>query len=99
MGKAWVKRWSPSVKDGMGSLVPALEITPIASIEKVLWRLPPSKSHAIRWLALAAQSNQNITLNGMANAGQDIVSMRRCLGQMGVSVSDMSAGATTQHPQ
>ena len=91
MGKAWVKRWSPSVKDGMGSLVPALEITPKISIEKVLWRLPPSKSHAIRWLALAAQSNQNITLNGMANAGQDIVSMRRCLGQMGLSISDMGA--------
>lgn len=91
MGKAWVKRWSPSVKDGMGSLVPALEITPKTSIEGVQWRLPASKSHAIRWLALAAQSNQTITLNGMAKAGQDIVSMRRCLGQMGVSISDMSA--------
>lgn len=89
MGKAWVKRWSPSVKDGMGSLIPALVITPIASIEKVPWRLPPSKSHAIRWLALGAQSRQNITLNGMGDAGQDIVSMRRCLSQMGVSISDL----------
>ena len=91
MGKAWVKRWSPSLKDGMGSLVPALKINPQSSIDKLTWNLPPSKSHAIRWLALAAQSEQEVTLHGLKNAGQDMVSMRRCLGQMGVQITDLDA--------
>ncbi len=91
MGKAWVKRWSPTLKDGMGSLIPALEITPGASIDELTWNLPPSKSHAIRWLALAAQSEQEVVLNGLGNAGQDIVSMRRCLGQMGVLITDLGS--------
>ena len=91
MGKAWVKRWSPKVKDGMGSLVPALKITQNPSIEKLTWNLSPSKSHAIRWLALAAQSEQEVVLRGLGNAGQDIVSMRRCLGQMGVVITDLDA--------
>lgn len=91
MGKAWVKRWSPSLKDGMGSLIPALKITPNSSIDELTWNLPPSKSHAIRWLALAAQSEQEVVLHGLGNAGQDIVSMRRCLGQMGVQITDLDA--------
>ena len=49
------------------------------------------KSHAIRWLALAAQSEQEVTLHGLKNAGQDMVSMRRCLGQMGVEITDLDA--------
>ena len=86
-----MKRWSPKVKDGMGSLVPALKITQNPSIEKLTWNLSPSKSHAIRWLALAAQSEQEVVLRGLGNAGQDIVSMRRCLGQMGVVITDLDA--------
>ena len=45
MGKAWVKRWSPSLKDGMGSLVPALKIKP-KLYRKLTWNLL-LKSHAI----------------------------------------------------
>jgi len=89
MGKAWVKRWSPRLDDGMGSLIPALKITPKESIERIIWNLSPSKSHAIRWLALGAQSKQDVVLQGLQNAGQDIVSMRRCLGQMGVHITDI----------
>ena len=89
MARAWVKRWSPHRGEGKGSLVPALNVEPPQSIEKILWSLPPSKSHAIRWLALAAQSNQNVRLENMAAAGQDIVSMRRCLRQLGVNITDL----------
>ncbi|MAF93338.1 hypothetical protein CMO85_01585 [Candidatus Woesearchaeota archaeon] len=89
MGKPWVKRWSPTLKDGMGRLIPALRITPKKAIESLAWNLPSSKSHAIRWLALAAQSNQDVILYGLGNAGQDIVSMRRCLRQMGVQITDL----------
>ena len=89
MARAWVKRWSPHRGEGKGSLVPALKVLPPQSIEKIPWSLPPSKSHAIRWLALAAQSNQNVRLENMAAAGQDIVSMRRCLRQLGVNITDL----------
>lgn len=89
MGKAWVKRWSPHRHGGKGSLVPVLSIGRFNSIEPIKWSLPPSKSHAIRWIALAAQSQQEIVLRGMEHAGQDVVSMRRCLVQMGVKVEDL----------
>ena len=83
MGKRWVKRWAPTHPGEKGSLVPVLHVNPKTSIEKITWRLPPSKSHAIRWLALAAQTAQVVTMHGMANAGQDVVAMRRSLGQIG----------------
>ena len=94
MAKAWVKRWSPDVQGNLGSFVPAVRINNASSIEELAWDLPPSKSHAIRWLALAAQSEQTVVLHGMANAGQDVVSMRRCLGQMGVQITDLDAQGT-----
>jgi 3-phosphoshikimate 1-carboxyvinyltransferase len=89
MGKRWVKRWAPTHPGEKGSLVPVLHVNPKSSIEKITWRLPPSKSHAIRWLALAAQTAQVVTMHGMANAGQDVVAMRRSLGQMGVQTVDL----------
>ncbi|MGB2167732.1 MAG: 3-phosphoshikimate 1-carboxyvinyltransferase [Poseidonia sp.] len=95
MARAWVKRWSPHRNGGKGSLVPALIITPESSIESMTWNLPPSKSHAIRWLALAAQSNQSLRLENMGAAGQDIISMRRCLRQLGVRITDLDASG---HP-
>lgn len=66
-----------------------LSIRRKTSIERINWSLPPSKSHAIRWLTLAAQSQQEVVLRGMEHAGQDVISMRRCLVQMGVNVSDL----------
>ena len=68
-----------------------LSVKANSSIEKIQWSLPPSKSHAIRWLALAAQSKQTIVLENMAFAGQDTISMRRCLSQMGVKITDLNA--------
>ena len=89
MSKAWVKRTSPDVDGDLNGSVPAVQIHKSSSIEELAWDLPPSKSHAIRWLALAAQSEQTVVLHGMANAGQDVISMRRCLGQMGVQITDL----------
>lgn len=91
MGKAWVKRWSPKVPKGKGSLVHALRVHPPDRLEAMQWDLPPSKSHAIRWLVLAAQSAQETILHGMQDAGQDVVSMRRCLTQLGVSFTDLDS--------
>ncbi len=91
MARAWTKRWSPDRNGGKGSLVSALKIRPIDSIERIHWTLPPSKSHAIRWLALAAQSSQHVQLDNMGHAGQDTVSMRRCLNQLGVRIVDLDA--------
>jgi len=89
MAKRWVSRWKPTQAGEKGSLVPVLSVEGKSSIETIQWRLPCSKSHAIRWLALAAQSKQNIVLQNMAFAGQDAVSMRRCLSQMGVNITDL----------
>ena len=99
MAKAWVKRWSPNVEGNLGSFIPAVRIHNNASIEEMTWNLPPSKSHAIRWLALAAQSEQTVVLHGMANAGQDVISMRRCLGQMGVQIIDLDHEGSPLPPQ
>ena len=66
-----------------------LSIGRFTSIEPIKWSLPPSKSHAIRWITLAAQSQQEVVLRGMEHAGQDVVSMRRCLVQMGAKVEDL----------
>ena len=89
MAKGWVKRWFPTRPGEKGSLLPILEVTPPSSIEKMHWRLPPSKSHAIRYVVLAAQSSQEVLLHNMTHAGQDVVSMRRCLSQMGVAFVDI----------
>ena len=89
MGRAWVKRWKPSGRGEKGSYIEVLEVDNKASIEQIHWSLPPSKSHAIRWLALAAQSNQQITFHNMQYAGKDVISMRRCLIQMGVNITDL----------
>ena len=97
MAKAWVKRWSPKVKGDLGSLISALRVHNNASIEGMTWDLPPSKSHAIRLLALAAQSEQTVVLHGMTNAGQDVISMRRCLRQMGVQITDLDRHGNPLH--
>ena len=50
------------------------------------WSLPPSKSHMIRWLALAAQAEGETALNFTGSLGEDILSMADCLQDMGVSI-------------
>ena len=54
------------------------------------WALPPSKSHMIRWLALAAQAEGETVLSFDGEPGEDILSMAKCLQQLGAGI-DRSA--------
>ena len=54
------------------------------------WALPPSKSHMIRWLALAAQAEGETVLSFDGEPGEDILSMAECLQQLGAGI-DRSA--------
>ena len=51
------------------------------------WVLPPSKSHMIRWLLLAAQGNKPVTLKFLGSPGEDVLSMARCLVQLDVEIN------------
>lgn len=90
MDRTGMDRRSAPVEEELSS--PALRVKSRGelSIERIPWRLPPSKSHAIRWLALAAQSEQKVVIHNLTHAGQDILSMRRCLGQLGVRITDLN---------
>lgn len=90
MDTTGIDRRSNSVQEEVSSSVLLIKSRGEASIEKIAWRLPPSKSHAIRWLALAAQSEQKVVIHNLSHAGQDILSMRRCLGQLGVRITDLN---------
>ena len=48
--------------------------------------LPPSKSHLIRWLLMAAQSQENVTISGISGAAKDACSMRDALIELGVKI-------------
>ncbi len=50
------------------------------------WALPPSKSHMIRWLALAAQAEGETVLSFDGEPGEDILSMAECLQQLGAGI-------------
>jgi len=59
---------------------------PKQNFEAIDWKSPPSKSHMIRWLALAAQAAETTELHFVGQPGGDIESMARCLEQLGVSI-------------
>lgn len=63
-----------------------LRIESIEAPDSVLWRLPPSKSHMIRWLVLAAQSEGTTELVFEGVPGEDIGSMASCLEMMGAEI-------------
>ena len=63
-----------------------LSIKPMELEGTIEWSLPPSKSHMIRWLALAAQAEGETALNFTGSVGEDILSMAGCLQDMGVSI-------------
>lgn len=54
--------------------------------KSIKWQLPPSKSHAIRALILAAQADNVTIISGIANCGNDVNSMKNCLIQLGVEI-------------
>jgi len=89
MVKRWVRKWSPEVKPGLMPDVEVISVQPSA-IEKMTWRLPPSKSHFIRYLAFAALGHQNIRLSNVEYAGHDVQSMIRCLRQLGIVIEQVN---------
>lgn len=91
MARKWVKRWDPAPAGQPGSLVPAMKVQPAAELNRMEWTLPVSKSHAIRWVALAAQAEGEMVLHGMSTAGEDVLAMRRCLMQCGIEFTDLDA--------
>ena len=54
--------------------------------KRVSWSLPPSKSHMIRWIALAAQSRSETELRFSGIPGEDICSMAHCMGKLGAKL-------------
>ena len=63
-----------------------LDIPAFMHPERVSWRLPPSKSHMIRWIALASQSRSETELQFTGVPGEDIISMADCMEKMGVII-------------
>jgi 3-phosphoshikimate 1-carboxyvinyltransferase len=56
-----------------------LEIESLERPEEVSWRLPPSKSHMIRWMVLASQCSSPTELLFDGEPGRDIEDMAKCL--------------------
>ena len=98
MAKRWVSKWNDSVGTAPVNDIEYLSINESAKGGNLQWKLPPSKSHLIRLLALSAQSNQVITLKNVNNAGEDSRSMRRCLQQLGVKIEDIANGKVLSKP-
>jgi len=90
MAEGWKRRWNPSGKKSKLSLIPILEVHPFRPTSNIKWVLPTSKSHAIRYLVLAAQSNDIVSFSNMKNAGEDILAMKDCLAQLGVKIEEIN---------
>lgn len=52
------------------------------------WRLPPSKSHLIRWLLLGSQTTQEVVIRGVDGSGEDVLAMKGCLESLGVKITE-----------
>ncbi len=88
MAEGWKRKWNTSGKNSKLSLIPVLEVQPFRPENEIQWTLPISKSHAIRYLLLAAQSENVVRFSNMENVGEDIVAMRDCLVQLGVEIQE-----------
>jgi 3-phosphoshikimate 1-carboxyvinyltransferase len=95
MGKRWARRWTSSGKGHRRNDVHATRVKPTVSMSTIQWPLPPSKSHLIRVLLLAAQSSTSVMLLNTQFAGEDARSMRRCVQQLGVKIEDIDADGTS----
>lgn len=81
---ARLDRWSPRGHPPLSRSI--LDIPKTDATVKVA-ALPPSKSHLIRWLLLAAQGDDEVRLQGAEGAGEDAVAMREALESMGVRIT------------
>ena len=63
------------------------------------WRLPPSKSHIIRWLTMVAQGESACLIKFYKSPGIDVDSMSECLQAMGLRVEEREGGWLVQPPE
>jgi len=63
-----------------------LSLEPMDLVGPLQWCLPPSKSHMIRWLALAAQSSGRVAIRFSGEPGKDVVSMADCIELLGAEI-------------
>ena len=83
-----LSRWQPNSENGNYKIKDEfLNISPCVNPTNFKWKLPPSKSHLIRMVLIASQTNSKVELSGIHNPGEDAISMARCLGQLGVDIS------------
>jgi 3-phosphoshikimate 1-carboxyvinyltransferase len=68
-----------------------LIIEPIKLSKPVEWSLPPSKSHMIRWLAVASQSKEESIIKFSGKPGNDIISMMKCIKKFGVEITELES--------
>ena len=54
---------------------------------QINWKLPCSKSHFIRWLLLAAQSNEKTIIKVPSDIGNDILSCAKVLEKLGIKIN------------
>lgn len=63
-----------------------LSIEPMNLKGSLEWSLPPSKSHMIRWLVMAAQSAEVTAIHFSSEPGHDVSSMADCLELLGAKI-------------
>ena len=88
MRPRWARRWSPTKAGHVPNDVEVLRVDALDAVQPVEWTLPASKSHAIRWLQMAALGASSVTLRGVAGLGDDACSTRRALEQLGLKVEE-----------
>jgi 3-phosphoshikimate 1-carboxyvinyltransferase len=76
----------PSFSSSKTSHEKTISFEPSISKNDIEWQLPPSKSHLIRTLLIASQSDDITVINGIRNSGLDVNSMKNCLMQLGVKI-------------
>jgi 3-phosphoshikimate 1-carboxyvinyltransferase len=65
-----------------------LSIEAVRLTNRIDWKLPPSKSHMIRWLMLSSQTEKEIDIKFDSEPGDDIKSMKECLKSIGVEIRE-----------
>lgn len=85
-----LRKWSPS--NGPTNPIKTTTISPIEHIPIRELSFPPSKSHLIRWVMMAALKDKKTMLRFRGIPGEDAESMRRCLIQMGAKIESNSDG-------
>ena len=72
--------------NNLKSIPNSIKVRSLSTKKTISWDLPPSKSHAIRTLLLASQSQNTTEITGIKNSGHDVNSMKNCLIELGVKM-------------